>query len=49
VLFCKHARADVVKKNPKMAITEIAKELGQMWGKLPDAKKAQWKEGKVAK
>eukprot|EP00287_Rhodomonas_sp_CCMP768_P010933 CAMPEP_0196741914 /NCGR_PEP_ID=MMETSP1091-20130531/43544_1 /TAXON_ID=302021 /ORGANISM="Rhodomonas sp., Strain CCMP768" /LENGTH=186 /DNA_ID=CAMNT_0042087793 /DNA_START=79 /DNA_END=639 /DNA_ORIENTATION=- len=49
MLFCKHARPDVVKKNPKMAITEVAKELGAMWGKLPEAKKTQWKAGKVAK
>lgn len=49
VLFCKHARPDVQKKNPKLGITDIAKELGALWGKLPEAKKASWKAGKVPK
>jgi len=29
-------------------VTEIAKELGKVWGKLPEAKKDAWKAGKIA-
>jgi hypothetical protein len=41
--FVKATRASVVKANPKAAITEIAKKLGQMWRKMTDGEKAKYK------
>lgn len=54
MLFCKHHREEAKKKLPKgleskAVMPAIAKILGEMWGKLSDAHKASWKEGKVVK
>jgi large subunit ribosomal protein L40e len=48
MLFAKHNRDAIKKKNPSMAVTDVAKELGVLWKKLPATKQDAWKAGKVA-
>jgi len=50
MLFCKHHRPAVVKKNPKEPVTEIAKLLAKMWNKAGnDEKKPFEKDAEKAK
>ncbi|KAJ1482755.1 hypothetical protein T484DRAFT_1802898 [Baffinella frigidus] len=49
-LFSKHHREEVKKNLPAgSAVTEVAKALGVMWKKLPEAKQTAWKAGTVPK
>jgi large subunit ribosomal protein L40e len=50
MLFAKHFREEAKKALPAGApVTEVAKKIGEMWKKLPEAKQTAWKAGKVAK
>ncbi len=44
MLFCKDHRADVVKKNPKEPVTEIAKVLAKMWKSASDKERKQYEK-----
>eukprot|EP00291_Cryptomonas_curvata_P002464 CAMPEP_0172178136 /NCGR_PEP_ID=MMETSP1050-20130122/15849_1 /TAXON_ID=233186 /ORGANISM="Cryptomonas curvata, Strain CCAP979/52" /LENGTH=180 /DNA_ID=CAMNT_0012850783 /DNA_START=60 /DNA_END=602 /DNA_ORIENTATION=- len=49
MLFAKHTRADVVKKDSSLAPKEVAVKLGELWKKLPVDKQNAWKAGKIPK
>ncbi len=42
ILFVKEARADVIKKNPKLTFGEVGKELGKLWKALSADKKKKY-------
>lgn len=42
ILFCQDKRPEVVKKNPKMSVTEIAAELGKLWKKASASDKKKY-------
>ncbi len=42
ILFVKEARAEVVKKNPKLTFGEVGKELGKLWKSLSADKKKKY-------
>jgi hypothetical protein len=42
-MYSSSVRADVVKKNGDLKVTEVAKKIGEMWGKLSEKEKTSWK------
>ena len=39
IRYTNEVRPDVMKKNPNMKVSEVAKLMGQMWKEVPTAKK----------
>ena len=43
MMYSSSVRPDVVKKNPDLKVTEVAKKIGEQWQKLSEKEKESWK------
>jgi len=44
MMFGSSVRADIIKKQPSLPVTEISKVIGEMWRKLSEKDKTEWKK-----